>query len=346
MNTTVAGTNKSAWLLWLTEVRHINEETWIKAGLEVDLRRQELAIPIRDTNGVTLFRKYRRSPWNEVGPKYRYDTGAHCALYGIETLGDTRRNEYVVIAEGELDALALRSVGFAAVSSTGGAGTFMPEWRDLLKGHVPIIIYDNDAAGVAGALRVASILPNARIGFLPRKKNGKEIKDITDFVHAGGAHEELSAIIHTAKPFDLGLANNDDERLGTLIKARMAFSGFASRIAQTPDGDPWHYDTALAYITEEIEKERAHIFKPTAARKLDGDKVANARSYPITKLVIMNRYGFAPCVYHKEKSASMKVYKDNHAYSFCCGKYSDSINIYMALHESDFKTAVDALQIL
>ena len=50
--------------------------------------------------------------------------------------------------------MLLCQVGYNAVSSTGGAGTWKPEWAKLFAAVRSIIIlYDNDAAGRDGALR-------------------------------------------------------------------------------------------------------------------------------------------------------------------------------------------------
>lgn len=52
----------------------------------------------------------------------------------------------------------------------------------------------------------------------------------------------------------------------------------------------------------------------------------------------VNRAGFAPCVFHQEKTASMKVYKDGF-HCFGCGAHGDVIDLVMQLEQVSFKDA-------
>ena len=73
-------------------------------------------------------------------------------------------------------------------------------------------------------------------------------------------------------------------------------------------------------------------------------KKARAVLYPIASMIDVNSAGFAPCAWHNEKSPSMKFYpKTNSVYCFGCNKGGDSIALYMALVNCDFKTAVNSL---
>jgi hypothetical protein len=69
-----------------------------------------------------------------------------------------------------------------------------------------------------------------------------------------------------------------------------------------------------------------------------------ARAVPIDQLMEFNRAGFAKCLWHEEKTGSLKYYpKTNHVYCFAgCGKH-DSIDTIMMLRKVDFKTAVNIL---
>ena len=55
-----------------------------------------------------------------------------------------------------------------------------------------------------------------------------------------------------------------------------------------------------------------------------------------------NRAGFISCPFHKEKTASMKIYKDSF-HCFGCGKYGDVLSFVMGMENCDFKTAYKAL---
>lgn len=77
---------------------------------------------------------------------------------------------------------------------------------------------------------------------------------------------------------------------------------------------------------------------------VDAQQVARAKSYDIGSLISFNRSGFANCIWHNEKSPSMKYYKrDNSVHCFGCGKSGDSIEVAMTLWSCDFKEAVRRL---
>lgn len=78
---------------------------------------------------------------------------------------------------------------------------------------------------------------------------------------------------------------------------------------------------------------------PQVFHNLDVEK---AREYPITDLVSFTRSGFAKCLWHDEKTPSMKRYK-NHVYCFGCHKYGDVIDVMMKLEGLDFKDSVRRL---
>jgi hypothetical protein len=89
--------------------------------------------------------------------------------------------DFVIITEGEFDAMIASQHGLPAVSSTGGANTFKSEWLELFNNirHV-YVCYDTDEAGIAGAARVASLFGNkAKIVHLPSTEGGKV--DLTDY---------------------------------------------------------------------------------------------------------------------------------------------------------------------
>lgn len=57
----------------------------------------------------------------------------------------------------------------------------------------------------------------------------------------------------------------------------------------------------------------------------------------------VNRNGFCNCIFHKEKTASMKIYPNNSFYCFGCGRSGDVISVVMQLENLDFKSACKSL---
>jgi len=331
---------REQWILWLTDERMITPSVMIDANLGIDVENGELAIPIKDADGTFLFNKYRRSPWRDNGPKYRYPQGSTAQLYGAETLASLEKNTLVVICEGELDALALRSLGYVAVSTTGGSSTWKPEWEEHFKELNPVIMYDADQAGVEGALRVASMLPHASIAWLEEGHG----KDITDVIKAAGA-EAIQRAIDNRKIYRLaqeGMTNSTN--VGRLISTRSVLNAERTALIQDRTRTQVLTEYAIAYVGRQINmyKDEERRKKSVASGDTTGDALERARRYPIAKLIKVGRMGFAQCVFHQEKTASLKVYPD-HVYCFGCSRRGDAIDIYMVLNNCDFKTAVAAL---
>ena len=65
---------------------------------------------------------------------------------------------------------------------------------------------------------------------------------------------------------------------------------------------------------------------------------------PITDWLTFNRAGFTRCIWHEEKSGSLKYYKKNNkVFCFGCGKHGDVIDVVQQLKNCDFKTALEYL---
>lgn len=72
--------------------------------------------------------------------------------------------------------------------------------------------------------------------------------------------------------------------------------------------------------------------------------VTGAKRFPIDQMIEFKNGGFAKCLFHDEKSASMKYYpKTNTVYCFPCAKKWDAIDIYMQLYGITFGEAVKKL---
>lgn len=138
-----------------------------------------ITIPIRDRDGRTTFFKLAKDPSNKnEAPKMLATPGSHAELYGWEHL--RAAPQQVVICEGEFDRLVLEAQGFPAVTSTGGASVFRREWADdLMRVPEVYVCYDQDDAGREGALKVARLIPPARIVELPDEVS--DAGDITDY---------------------------------------------------------------------------------------------------------------------------------------------------------------------
>lgn len=323
-----------AWRDWLLHERHISLEVANQVGLKYSDR--ELIIPIKDKDGKHIFNKYRRSPFlKEDGPKYRYDKGASVALYGLDVL----KPGPVYVTEGENDALALRTLGYNTVTSTGGALSFQASWVPIFNDREVTIIFDGDKAGVYGAMKTASFIPHAKIAWI----NTEYGKDITDVIHAGFA-DQLMEILQKAKQYPIPDPAERESQTGYRELAKVLNDEYKQAL-QTRGMPIVCIKHALEWTAERIaETRKQENFSRSRHFNSDRKDITSAKRVPIESIIKVNGYGFAKCVYHEEGTPSMKVYrKDNRAYSYCCGKASDAIDVYCAVHGCTFKEAIEKM---
>jgi DNA primase len=158
-----------------------------------------ITIPIYNRDGrVVLFRLAKDPQDTGRSPKMLASLGATVELYGWERLRE--RPPRIIVCEGEFDRLVLEARGFAAVTSTGGAATFRPQWAEELRSIDEVqICFDRDQAGRNGTAVVGLMVPNACIVELPEEVGPGG--DVTDFfVRLGGSREEFLRLLETAKP--------------------------------------------------------------------------------------------------------------------------------------------------
>jgi DNA primase len=163
---------------------------------------QRITIPIHNREGQLSYLKLAKDPEDLTGsPKMLVPPGAGTELYGWERLRATP--ERIIICEGEFDRLVLEGRGFAAVTSTGGAGVFRPEWADAFR-EIPevYVCFDRDEAGRRGAERVARLIPQAKVVDLPIEVGvGGDITDY--FARLRKTREDFLQLVaqaHTVPP--------------------------------------------------------------------------------------------------------------------------------------------------
>lgn len=198
-----------------------------------------ITIPIWNRQRQLAFFKLAKDPEDMTeSPKMLATPGASAELYGWERV--LAKPEMMVICEGEFDRLVLEGQGFAAATSTGGAATFRTEWAEWFR-DIPnvYICFDNDVPGQDGTVRVAHLIPHARIVRLPAEID--EGGDVTDFfVRLGKTREDFEHLLKAAQqlpteqppkprivrqsPTEPALNDKTDE-----LKSRVAIEGLVAR---------------------------------------------------------------------------------------------------------------------
>lgn len=264
-----------------------------------------ITIPIFDRDGQFTFFKLAKGPDDQTdSPKMLASPGAHAELYGWERV--LANPERIIICEGEFDRLVLETQGFAAVTSTGGALTFRPEWAEAFR-EIPgvYVCYDNDAAGQAGAKRVARLIPHARIVNLPEEVG--EGGDVTDyFVHLGRSREDFDSLLKTAQP---------------LPQQERAVSS-NSEACRT-----------VGQIDEEVDR----------LKSLVAIEDIIARYVPLHRST--QNYLTGRCPFHQDRTPSFVVYPETQSfYCFGCREHGDVLSFLMRMEHLTFPEALKVLR--
>lgn len=330
---------------WLLE-RNISEKVLGDSGIHWN--GNKIVIPVRDVAGKFIFNKYRKNPFsiNSEEPKYTYEKGSTSSLYNAHNI---QPNRPVFIVEGELDSLLLQSCGLNAVSSTGGSGSFKPEWASFIrdKTNEIYICYDRDAAGFKGAIRVQQMLPCAKIIMLPYTLKGK---DITDFFFQYKMPQFLELVqeaeswVLPKEPEGIPETKKDTDKI--IKELNTSLDEFTDRrIRLNNDNKPTEYaDIIIETLNKRIIAWK-NIRNQPKADKLESDgKREAAKKVPINNFLKFNGAGFAPCVFHSDSHPSMRYYKQsNVVHCFSCQTHADSIAVYMKLNNCTFKEAIERM---
>lgn len=177
--------------------RGLSDETIKKYKLGWDSDR--ILIPILGPDGSYInVRKYKYGATEDK--MIAWGVGYNRArLFPYENL----KSDWVLLCEGEMDAMIACQMGFPAITVTSGADTWMEEFNQQLAGKRVVICYDADHAGRKGAQQVAlKLLATAkevRILKLPLA-GSKEEKDVSDyFVRLKHTAAEFQALVDAAE---------------------------------------------------------------------------------------------------------------------------------------------------
>lgn len=264
-----------------------------------------ITIPVFNRAGALAFFKLTKDPDDKTeSPKMLVPAGVHAELYGWERV--LANPERIVICEGEFDRLVLETQGIAAVTSTGGALTFGPEWAEAFM-EIPnvYVCFDNDNTGQAGAERVARLIPHARVIGLPEEVG--EGGDVTDyFVHLGKNREEFDSLLAVAQPLPQ--------------QERAVSSNFETYRAVGPIDDEVHRIKSLVAIEDII----GHYL-------------------PLRRT--SQNYLTGRCPFHQDRNPSFVVYPETQSYyCFGCREHGDVLSFLMRMEHLTFPEALKVLR--
>lgn len=337
------------------------------AANSIDWNGTHIIIPIKDPQGNFLFNKLRRDPFGPTDqPKYKYEPGTTAQLFNAHKL--SRWEEFyhkdkplVIVCEGEMDALRLESAGYLAVTTTGGAGTFRDDWITLLKDFEVYVCYDNDEAGIKGAVKMLTKI-DAKMILVPRAES---VKDVTDYLKIGGSVETLLTgsqsfpILSEPLPEFTGIG----DREAHIKKYKLAIDGMVHEIRDAKNNHRQYHHieavirmlmVAIENLEREVRRARRERSKPDPSAEQDPNRItdadiARAKEVPLEELFAgklrkMGNKAVGNCPFHNEKTGSFTIYLDqNKFYCYGCSAGVDAIDFVMRRDNCDFLTAVRSL---
>lgn len=264
-----------------------------------------ITIPIYNKQGEVVFFRLAKDPDDaRPAPKMLSSPGSSVELYGWDEI--LKRPREVLICEGEFDRLVLQAQGFAAVTSTGGAATFRPEWAEKIKQIENVYIcFDNDQAGRNGAQVVALMIPQAKVVQWPQEVG--EAGDVTDFfVRLKRSREEFLKLLQNAKP---------------------AASASASILPANK--------TQVQSVESLPSQRLQHIKTEIPIEKIIGEYI---QLRPSGKNLV------GRCPFHDDRTPSFTIYhQSNTYYCFGCKAHGDVIAFVRAMEGLSFSQALEVL---
>jgi archaellum biogenesis ATPase FlaH len=177
-------------------------------------------------------------------------TGADCELF--MQFRFTRPGKYLLITEGEEDALAAyqmlsdynKSKGWdyetAVVSATTGANSYKQiaaQYEFINKYENVILSYDNDAAGKDAVEKLLGVLPKGKVKVMQMRH-----KDANEYLLKGDVRNFINDFYDAEKPVPSGVLSSDclyDELLKQVGTAKVPFPDFFGEIDKfLPGGMP------------------------------------------------------------------------------------------------------------
>ena len=157
-----------------------------------------LVIPLKNKEGKIVNMRFRSIP--PLKKTFRSCPNQPLPLYGCETLTTERENQDLIITEGELDVLAMRSIGYIdnVVSGTAGAqANWKDDWLDSIEPFQSFsIFYDNDKAGNEGAEKLAKKLGLYRCA--RTKLKTKDVGELLENNAASQSYQQIKELVQIA----------------------------------------------------------------------------------------------------------------------------------------------------
>jgi hypothetical protein len=155
-----SGTSVGLTLAQLAQAKSLPEDLLRSFGC-TDSSGPSVRIPYHDVDGNVVAIRFRTAL---KGARFRWRSGDHVMLYGLERLAEVRAAGWVLLVEGESDCWTLWSCGIPALGIPGKS-TWREAWASSLSGLTVYLWQEPDASDLAD--RVGDDLPDVRVIVAP-----------------------------------------------------------------------------------------------------------------------------------------------------------------------------------
>jgi 5S rRNA maturation endonuclease (ribonuclease M5) len=191
---------KAARGLW-TKTADYYELGWDRSAMAY-------TIPVRNADGELVnVRRYQLRPPQDRRKIWGVSGHNSPVLYPLRSLPKAIQDGYVIICEGELDAIICNQYNFRAITRTGAARVWKAEWNKLFKDLTVYVCHDMDTAGQVAnrkvARHLARVAKEVKVIRLPYSVTEKHGKDLTDWwLDHDADRGAFQRLLEEAQPFD------------------------------------------------------------------------------------------------------------------------------------------------
>lgn len=196
----------------LMRKRGLSIETIIRYELGWDSAHNAYTIPIRDSSGTVMnVRRYQLDVPEGRRKIWSVDGMGTPVLYPVDQLD----HPSLVVCEGEMDALLTIQNGIPAITRTGAADVWKPDWSHAFNGKNVYICHDMDTKGQKANNQIYSALRDmakkVQVVTLPYEVTEDHGKDLSDFWLEGAARSDFIDLIKGQQEEELEYEGEDDE---------------------------------------------------------------------------------------------------------------------------------------
>jgi len=187
-------------LAYLHEHRGLTLATIERFELGYDNDFKRYMLPVRDARRQLVnFRRYRPDAKDKM---INVAGRGKPRLYPLPL---QRRWPWLLVVEGEWDALLARQHNLPALTGTEGAGTWLPEWSAALTGRKVAFAFDCDTAGREHAAKHAAQVAKVAAAVKVVDLGLGEGEDVSDwFLKYGRSSKDLRELISATPALDAG----------------------------------------------------------------------------------------------------------------------------------------------